>query len=239
MILVTLGICAILSFVCFVYIQNKPLSWILTILSVIGMVISTVFIVKNDTDHYGMKQETKTTYQPLYSVSPSKQMKMLLYQPIGTANKHQVYIYQKSENAKKKSHTTVNDTTNHVIKGNGVPRIETQTTRWQYQNGAAKFWFGIAGESGKLVKRVNKLYVNKDWLVLSTDQAKALQKKLKDKTYQAQLKAQGKAFVTKQMMAAMKQNPKMSKAQQAQLQKKATAEFQAQAMQKLVRSITK
>lgn len=239
MILVTLIICAVLSFLCFVYIQNKPLSWILTILSVIGMIVSTVYIVKNDKDHFGMKQETKTTYQPLHSVSPSKQMKMLLYQPIGTANKHQVYIYQTSENAKKKSHTTVNDTTNQVIKESGNPRIETQTTRWRYKDGASKLWFGIAGENGKLIKRHNKIYVNKDWLVLSTDQAKALQKKLKNKTYQAQLKAQGKAFVTKQIMAAMKKNPKMSKVQQAELQKQATAEFQAQTMQKLIRSIQK
>lgn len=239
MILVVLGICAILSFICFIYIQNKPLSWGLTILAIIGMVISTVFIIKNDKDHYGMKQVTKASYQPLYSASPSKQMKLLLYQPIGTANKHQVYIYQTSENAKKKSHTTVNHTTNQVITESGTPRIETQTTRWRYRSGASKFWFGIAGEDGQLVKRHNKIYVNKDWLVLSTDQAKALQKKLKSKSYQAQLKAQGKAFVTKQVMAAMKKNPKMSKAQQAKLQKQATAEFQAQAMQKLIRSIKK
>ncbi|EHL95271.1 hypothetical protein HMPREF9103_03069 [Lentilactobacillus parafarraginis F0439] len=239
MIIATLIICAVLSFVFFIYIQNKPISYILTALSVIGIGVSTFYIVRNDRDHYGMEKVTTSTYQPIYSVSPSKQMKMLLYQPIGTANKHQVYIYQKSENAKKKSHTDAENTTNKVVRVNTTPRIKTTEVRWHYKNNAAKLWFGIAGENHKLVKRENTIYVNKDWLVLSTTQAKALQKQMSSKAYKAKLQAQAKAFVTKQMMAAMKKNPKMNKAQQAKIQKQAAAEFQAQAVQQLIQSVQK
>ncbi len=239
MILLTLIVSVVLGFIFFIYIQNKPVSYLLTVLSLIVAVGSTWFIIKNDTDHYGMEKQVKTTYQPIYSVSPSKQMKLLLYQPIGTANKKQVYIYKTSENAKKTSHTAAEHTTNKVVTSKESPRIETKTTRWEYTSNTSKLWFGIADEGNKLVKRENKILINKDWVVLTVKQSKALQKKMKDKAYQAQLKTQGKAFVAKQVMAAMKKNPKMSKAQQAQLVKQATAQFQAQAIQKLINSIKK
>lgn len=240
MILLTLAISVVLSFIFFVYIENKPLSNILTVIAILGAVASTFFIVRNDRDHFGMEKATTTTSQQLYSVGKSKQMQMLLYQPIGTANKKQVYIYQTSANAKKKSHTQAKDTThNKVIRTNATTHMVTKTTRWQYKNNASKLWFGIADEGHKLVKRQNTLYVNKNWLVLSTTQAKALQKKMANKTYQAQLKAQGKAFVTKQVMTAMKKNPTMSKVAQAKIAKQAQAEFQAQALKKVIDDIQK
>lgn len=238
MILATLVISVVLGFVFFIYIENKTWSNILTAIAIIGAVLSTFYIIKNDHDHYGMKQATEQTAQPIYSVGKSKQMQMVLYQPIGTVDKKKVYIYQKSADAKKKSHTRAkDDTTNKVVRINGESKMVTQTTHWKYKNKAAKLWFGIADEGNKLVKQHNTLYINKDWLVLSTTQAKALQKKMADKAYQAQLKAAGKAFVTKQVMAAMQKNPRMSAADRAKLVKQATAEFQAQAVKKLIASL--
>ncbi|KRL23151.1 DUF4811 domain-containing protein [Lentilactobacillus kisonensis] len=238
MILVTLTISIVLSFIFFIYIENKTWSNVLTGIAIICAVLSTFYIVKNDHDHYGMKQVTETTAQPIYSVGKSKQMQMVLYQPIGSANKKQVYIYQKSADTKKKSHTRAkDDTSNKVVRINGESKMITKTTRWKYKNKTAKLWFGIADEGNKLVKQHNTLYINKDWLVLSTTQAKALQKKMADKAYQAKLKTAGKAFVEKQVMAAMQKNPTMSAADRGKLVKQAIAEFQAQAVKKLIASL--
>lgn len=240
MILIALGLFSVLAFVFFIYIENKGVSVTLTLLAVLGLIVSSVFAVKNWQGHYGLEQYTTTTTKNIYSVSPNKSMAMILYQPIGSKNKHQVYIYKDSEKAKKAVHTQANsDTKNKVTRTNDTTQMTTTITRWRYKNGAAKFWFAFTGENHKFVKRTNKLEINKNWLVLSVAQSKALQKQMKSKTYQAQLKQQGKAFVMKGMQAAMMKNPKMSKADQAKLQKQLTGEFQAQAIKKLIAQVQK
>lgn len=238
MIVLTLGIGVVLSFIFFIYISNKPTSYTLTALSLLLAIVSMVFIIKNDRNHYGMKQVTTTTTTQIYPVG-NKQMQMLLYQPIGTANKHQVYIYQKQHDSKKKSHTQTTDTTNKVVKVNGSTHLVTNTTRWEYKNDAAKFWFGIAGENHKFVKRQNIFYVNHSVQVLSVKQAKALKKVMASKSYQSKLKVQAKAFITKQVMAAMKKDPTMSAADRAKVTKQAQAEFQAQAVKNVLKQIQK
>jgi hypothetical protein len=235
MILAALSISVVLGFVFFVYIENKTWSNLLTAIAIIGAVLSTFYIVKNDHDHYGMKQVTQTTSRRIYSVGQSKQMQMILYQPVGSANKKQVYIYQKSADTKKKSHTRAkDDTSNKVVRTSGQSRLVTKTTRWQYKDNTAKLWFGIADEGHHLIKQKNTFYINQNWLVLSTTQAKALQKKMADKTYQAKLKAAGKAFVERQVMAAMKNDPTMTANQRAKIAKQAQAQFQAQAIKQLI-----
>lgn len=238
MIVITLIIGVVLSFVFFIYISSKPASYTLTGLSLLVAIVSMVFIIQNDHDHYGMKQVTKTRTEQIYPIG-SKQMQMILYQPIGSANKHQVYIYQKSQDAKKKSHTQTTDTTNKVVKVNGTTHMVTNTTRWEYKTDAAKLWFGISGENHKFVKRQNILYVNKSVQVLSVQQAKALKKLMASKSYQAKIKTQAKAFITKQVMTAMKKNPTMSAADRAKITKQAQADFQAQAVKNALQQIKK
>ncbi|MTV81750.1 DUF4811 domain-containing protein [Secundilactobacillus folii] len=240
MILIAIGVFTVLSFACFIYISNNGWSLALTALSVIGLIVSSYYAVDNWKNHFGLEQYTTTTTKNIYSVSPNKSMSMLIYQPIGTQNKHQVYVYKNSANAKKTTHTQTSSTThNKVVKTSGTTRMTTTVTRWRYKSNAAKIWFGFTGENHKYVKRTNKLYVNKNWLVLSVAQSKALQKQMKSKTYQAQLKQQAKAFITKGMTAAMTKDPTMSKADQAKLQKQLQAQFQTQAVKKLISSVQK
>lgn len=238
MIIISIVIFTVLAFIFFIYISNKGLAYTLTILATLGLIVSSYFAVINWKNHYGLEKYTITSTKQIYSVSPNKSMSMILYQPVGSKNNHQVYIYKKTADAKKTSHTQASSTTkNKVIKTSGETKIVTTTTRWRYSSGASKFWFGLTGENHKYVKRVNKIHVNKDWLVLTVNQSKTLQKQMKSKAYQAKLKSDGKAYVTKGMAAAMMKNPTMSKAQQAKLQKQLTAEFQKQAVGKLVQSV--
>lgn len=238
MILVTLILTAILAFVCYVYITNRWVANGLTLLMVIGVMVSTLFIVKNDHDHYGLHNVTTTTTTKIYSASPSKQMPLMLYQSVGTADKHRVYVYKTSANAKKTHHTAAKVTTKNVVKTTtGANRIVTKKTYREYQSKAAKFWFGLVDNGHQYVKETNTIYINKDWTVLSAPQAKKLQKMVQSKRYQAQQKTAAKAYVQKQVMAAMTKNPTMSSAQRQKIVKQATAAYQAQAMQKLLQQL--
>ena len=84
MILVAIGIFAVLAFIFCIYIEKTGLSVTLTTLALLGLVVSSVYAVKNWQHHYGLEQYTTTTTRNIYSVSPNKQMSMILYQPIGS-----------------------------------------------------------------------------------------------------------------------------------------------------------
>lgn len=238
MIIITLILSVVLAFVFYVYMHNRVLSNILTVLMIVIMGISTLFIVKNDHDHYGLHNVTQTTTQKIYSASPSKQMPMMIYQSVGTADKHRVYVYKTSADAKKAAHTKAKVTTTNVVKRTtGKNRIVTTKTYREYKNSTYKFWFGLAGNGHQYVKETNTIYLNKNWTVLSATQAKQLQKLAKSKSFQAKQKTAAKAYVQKQVMAAMTKNPSMSAAQRQQVIKQATAAYQAQAMQQLIKQV--
>jgi len=240
MIIISVVIFAVLSFIFYVYIHRPALSNTLTAITVIGLLTSIFFMIKNDHDHYGMHEVTKTTTQQIYSASPSKQLPMMLYQSIGTANKHQVYVYKTSANAKKTSHTRAKVTTKNVIKRTtGANRIVTKKTYWEYKSGSYKFWFGLSGNGHTYVKETNTIYINKNWTVLSATQAKKLQALAKSKSYQAKQKTAAVAYVKKAVMAAMTKNPSMTAAQQKQVTQQATAAYQAQAMKQLIAQVKK
>ena len=238
MIIVALTIFTVLSFVFFIYLPGKTLSSVMTVIAVIGVAASAWFSVLNWKDHYGMKQETVTTTKFIYPTSKSDQLKPLVYQPVGTENKHQVYVYRLSDNAKKTVHTqTDSQTTNKVVRTSGSSYLEVKTTRWTYKSGAARFWFGITGQDHKYEKRTNIFHIGKDWVVMTADQANKLKKQMSNKAAQAKLKAEGEAYVKAQVTAAMTKDPSMSKAEIAKVTKTATADFQAQSMKKILASL--
>ncbi|WP_367296381.1 DUF4811 domain-containing protein [Levilactobacillus yonginensis] len=240
MIIISIIITAILSFAFYVYIHNHVLSNTLTAVAVIALLTSIFFMVKNDHDHLGMQQVTETSTQKIYSASPSKQMPMMIYQSVGTADKHRVYVYKTSANAKKTSHTKAKITTNNVVKRTaGANRIVTKKVYWEYKSTAAKFWFGLSGNGHTYLKETNTIYLNKSWTVLSTTQAKQLQKMASSKHFKAQQKTAATVYVKKQVMTAMMKNPTMSAAQQKQVTKQALAAYQAQAMKQLIAQVKK
>ena len=233
MILVVLVLCTIALFLTFVYMRSSALRLVLTAIFTLGLIASLVLVVENDSQHYGMTKVTTTKTTTLKSASSSSSMDMLLYQSVGTADKHRVYIYKQTSNQKKVSHTAANiKVANHVKTTTGATKLVTKSTRWEYKNSTAKFWFGIADNDHKLIKRTNTFYVKKNWVVLSTTQAKALSKLAKQQA--TTLKARAKVYVQNKVQAAMVKNPSMSKAQLAKLEKQAAAEYQASAMKSMI-----
>jgi hypothetical protein len=236
MILVLLVASAVALFLSFIYVHRTSLRISLSVVFGILLVGSIFFISLNDGQHYGMVKTTTTTTKSLKSAGSSKQLDLLLYQSVGTADKHRVYIYKNTTNQKKVSHTTASvKTANQVKTTTATPKLVIKTTRWTYQSNAMKFWFGLANNDKQLIKRTNYFYINKSWVVLSTTQAKQFSKLMKQQ--QATLKARAKVYVANQVKAAMAKNPSMTKAQLAKVQKAAAAQYQANAIQSMVKTV--
>ncbi len=88
MILVLLVVSAIALFLSFIYVHQNTLRISLSVIFAALLVTSIVFVSKNDGQHYGMVKTTTTTTQSLKSAGSSKQLDLLLYQSVGTADKH-------------------------------------------------------------------------------------------------------------------------------------------------------
>ena len=238
MIIAILILFVLLAFYSTVYIKKRSLSNILSVIFFIGVIGSVFAIVRNDHDHLGMKTVTEKQTVDLVSAAPKKGMNMLLYQQVGTKGKENVYVYKTDKSQKKPKHTKVESyISNKVVTDNGNAKLVQESKYRVYKSDFMKFMFGIADNDHQLVSRKNTFHVNKDWLVLSTDQAKALQKKMKDKTYQAQLKKDGQAYVGKAVMTAMMQNPSMNETQKNRVIKDATQQFQMMKMEELIKSV--
>lgn len=247
MIIAVIIILAILLFISMVSLAKPLTRNIVSLIFAALLALSIFFLTANDRDHFGMKKVSTTTTTDLISVSPSSQMKLLLYQDVGTSSKNRVYIY-KTHKVQKKSTTTNPDPTkaaNQVKTISGTPKVTTRTVRWEYKNNSYKLWFGIANNDHKVVKRYNTFSINKDWLTLSSQQAKELQKLVKQDS--TKMKQDAQTYVTAAVKTAltdaMQQDPTMSAAQQQALTKttteKATAAYQAQTMAKLVAQVKK
>ncbi|TPR51117.1 DUF4811 domain-containing protein [Apilactobacillus micheneri] len=227
----------IVSVLCFflfntLLVKNRMLHFTTSVIAFIVVVLSTVLITMNFHDHYGMHKVTTTENSELSS--SSDKMGMLLYQPIGTSGKDKVVIYKTSDDQKKPSTTSTDKNTNHIITNAKEAKLVTKTTRYEYNSKSSKFWFDLAQKPTR-VKTVNYFYVPKDWLTLTTNQAKALpniinklQAPMQTDAAKAQMKSAAESYVKDQMTTAMKNDPKMSKDAQAKLAKKAAEDFQNQ-----------
>ncbi|WP_318766853.1 DUF4811 domain-containing protein [Lactiplantibacillus carotarum] len=236
MILVLLVLSTVALFLSFIYVHRTALRMGLTLVFGVLLITSLVFVSKNDAQHYGMVKKTTTTTTTLASAGSSKQMDLLLYQSIGTADKHRVYIYKNTASQKKVSHTKADTkVANKVKTTTATPKIVTKTTRWSYKNNTMKFWFGIADNNHQLIKKTNYFYVNKSWVVLSTTQAKQFSKLMKQQ--QATLKARAKVYVQNQVKAAMVKDPTMSQTEIAKISKAAAAQYQANAIQSMLTTV--
>lgn len=227
----------IVSVLCFflfntLLVKNRMLHFTTSFISFIVVVLSTVLITMNFHNHYGMHKVTTTENSEL--ASSSDKMGMLLYQPIGTSGKDKVVIYKTSDDQKKPSTTSTDKNTNHIITNAKEAKLVTKTTRYEYNSKASKFWFNLAQKPTR-VKTVNYFYVPKDWLNLTTNQAKALpniikrlQAPMQTDAAKLKMKSAAESYVKNQMIIAMKNDPKMSKSTQSELAKKAAEDFQNQ-----------
>lgn len=215
---------------------KKAWQTILSIIFAAIFLVSLGFITANDHYHYGMKKVTETTTQTLTSTANNKDMNMLLYQPLGNGTE-KVYLYKTNEFQKKPKTTGTNHVTNIVKKNQTKSQLETKKTYWIYKNAATKFWFKFTSKNHQLIKEKNIFNVQKDWLVLSTEQAKKLAKLVQEN--KATMQSEAKTFVQNKVKAAIMQNPTMDQAAQQKIIQQATIEYQQLALAKIVAEMTK
>lgn len=237
MITVIMFIGAIAFFVSIMFAPNMRTRWILGLITGLIFVGSTVIITANFHDHWGMKRITTTKTQKIYSAS--SQMQLILYQPVGTSGKDNVYIYQTKPRQKMPQHTQANEfTTNRLVwTDSDQATLTVKETRWRFKNDFYKVLFAGSKMDGKLVSRTNTFRYPKTFVKISVKQAQALKKQaqaLKSPATQAQLKAQAAAYVTAKVQAAKQQNPDLTEAQLQKLTQQAQQEYQAQMIKKMM-----
>ncbi|WP_125566330.1 DUF4811 domain-containing protein [Companilactobacillus insicii] len=240
MIIVSIIVCAVLSYYFAVFIQNKKVGYSLAGVFIVLFIGSIVMLVSNEYGHFGMQKVTSEKTVQIQTVK--KGANLLLYKELGTNSKEDVYVYRTPEtaNAKNPNHTKADiHVTNKVKKGSSTNTLNQKTTRWEYKNGFYSFLFGISDNNKEFIKQSNTFQIGDDWLVLSTTQANKLSKELNSKKIQTQMKSEGEAYVKAAVTKAMMVNPSMSQAQQKQIMQQAQKEFKAQAMAKVVEEITK
>ena len=237
MITVIMFIGAIAFFVSIMFAPNMRTRWILGLITGLIFVGSTVIITANFHDHWGMKRITTTKTQKIYSAS--SQMQLILYQPVGTSGKDNVYIYQTKPRQKTPQHTQANEfTTNRLVwTDSDQATLTVKETRWRFKNDFYKVLFAGSKMDGKLVSRTNTFRYPKTFVKISVRQAQALKKQaqaLKSPAVQAQLKTQAAAYVTAKIQAAKQQNPNLTEAQLQKLAQQAQQEYQAQMIKKMM-----
>ena len=237
MITVIMFIGVIAFFVSIMFAPNMRTRWILGLITGLIFVGSTVIITANFHDHWGMKRITTTKTQKIYSAS--SQMQLILYQPVGTSGKDNVYIYQTKPRQKTPQHTQANEfTTNRLVwTDSDQATLTVKETRWRFKNDFYKVLFAGSKMDGKLVSRTNTFRYPKTFVKISVKQAQALKKQaqaLKSPTAQAQLKTQAAAYVTAKIQAAKQQNPDLTEAQLQKLTQQAQQEYQAQMIKKMM-----
>lgn len=241
MILLILTISTICFFISYVYVVDKKKRLLAAGISAIVMLLSISMIVANFYSHYGMIQSTSVKKQQIYPVSTFSDTKLILYRPIGTKGKENVWIYNTNKAKKTPTHTQANEYTSNkvTVSSNEYAYLKTSETRWIYKSKTDKFLFGIAQNNNQLVKRRNTLTLPKSWEKLSVSQAKRLKKRLKDTQVQSKLKEQISKNVKKELTIIIAKKPSLAKnkAAQAALLKHLSTQAQKKAIRQIINDI--
>lgn len=184
----------IIAAICFIYFNvipgkfHTPAAW----LSLIIAALCVIGIVEHDYNHWGMKSQTTVETQRLTS-SAVPQMPVLLYQPLGNGTE-KIYLYKTADKPKKLVATKTDKMAVKIKKNAKVAQVSIKTTRYVYKNKLDEAMFSIFGHNKELKKREYDFSIPKNWQVLSTKQAKQLQKQM-----------QKRAALLKKKAALMKQ----------------------------------
>lgn len=199
-------------------------------LGLILVLVMAILMIGNDNWHWGMHHATTTKTVKIASISPSKKLNVLVYQPIRQAKTEKVYVYRLTGQTKQRHTAASLKTTNRVTYTTTTQaKLVTKTTHWVYNNSAWQWLFSWTGKHHEYVSQQNTFILPNSWTTLSTHQAKWLASAVKQKEASAQ--AAMKQAVTTAVTAAKTAQPSMTQAQlkavQQQAEKKVTQQAQS------------
>lgn len=205
-----------------------------TIVSLIFGVIfslSLLLMVLNVAYHYGMEQVTKTKVVSLVSSGTVKGPDMLLYEPLGNG-KETVYLYKTSQQQKKPESTGTSYVTNTLSKGGKEAQLTIHRTVWEYKTTGFKRLFDLGKNDQEFVKETNQFVVPNDWLVLTTNQLKIVQKEMSSQKDKMELEL--KRAIEQRLQEAMLKNPDLDKKEQATMIEQASQQFEKEQILKII-----
>ncbi|MBM7543934.1 DUF4811 domain-containing protein [Periweissella beninensis] len=246
MILVIIAISTILFFMSFVLIKKNSYRFITAGLFLIILMVSVAALVANDKNHFGMEQKTTSKTISIKPMVANSQMplKIVLYQPVGTSGKDNVYLYKTTNNKKTNTQTDGKTSNKVLLTTTKEARLTVKTTKYVYKNNLTKWLFKL-DKKQQIVRRENKFILPKtNWVQLSVAQAKKLQvaaTKAQTKTAQARQKQAAMAFVSQKLKGAMTKKPALMTDKQAQqaLTQKYLAEYKMMVARQLIEKIKK
>ena len=194
-------ILALLIFVTWLFIPHKWTRIILGTISILLLLVYIIGLIGNMKYHWGMKQETKIQEQhEIYSAGPPTSPKLILIiKEIGNNSGNYVMSYKDCKSDKKaKAHNkpkmskkhiseSIKKTGKYYRKENGKAEAKEEKVYWTWRNDIYRILFSFNGKEKEL--KSEKLIVSiprSNWEVMTPEQLKAQQKKMKQKQAQIQ-----------------------------------------------------
>ncbi|MBX8992749.1 MULTISPECIES: DUF4811 domain-containing protein [Staphylococcus] len=194
-------ILALLIFATWLFIPHKWTRILLGTISILLLLTYVIGLIGNMKYHWGMKQETVTRGQhEIYSAGPSTSPKsILIIKEIGNNSGNYVMIYKdrkadkkaeahnKPDMSKKHISDSIKQSGKYYRKEKGKAVAKTEKVYWTWKNDMYRILFSFNGKNKEL--KSEKLVVSipeSKWEVMTPEQLKAQQQKMKQK--QAQMK---------------------------------------------------
>ncbi|WP_019785059.1 DUF4811 domain-containing protein [Streptococcus sobrinus] len=186
MMILIIALATLATFVNWMLISKASLRYLLGILSMAILGLSVYFLTDHFLNHTGMKVETTTTTQQIYSAGdPSQAYGMIIYKNLGTKTDNKVIIYRNQKDDKKATSHFVPDKKDAIeaVKKSAdfeladvkQAQVKTTTKRYVWKSQTAKRLYGFGGENKELVSQKSVVQLpKKTWLALTPDQAKKL-----------------------------------------------------------------
>lgn len=201
-------------------------------LGLLLLVSMATLMIGNDNWHWGMHHTTTTKSVKIASVSPSKQLQLLVYQPIRHATKERVYVYRLA-NQTRQRHTDAGIKTSNQVRYCMVKEatLTTTTTRWTYNNRAWQWLFSWTGQHSTLVSHKNTFTLPKSWSTLSARQTKWLNRAVTRK--EAKAKQDVAKTIANTLLAAKKADPMITPTEMTAVKAKSEQAAKYQARQQM------
>ncbi|QMU08268.1 DUF4811 domain-containing protein [Levilactobacillus suantsaii] len=175
MIILILSIGIILLFVGALVLPNRISRISVTLVGILIALGATIILVGNSKRHWGMKQVTTTNRTTITSTSPTKQLSVLVYQPLQNSKTKRVYVYRTMD-SDQEQRTSASSTTHNKVthQATTTAQLETKTTTWHYRNHRWRVLFSHTGKHTNLVKQTNTFILPHNWVTLTSQQAQWL-----------------------------------------------------------------
>jgi hypothetical protein len=206
-------------------------------------------LVANTSYHWGMKQETTTSTEKIYSAGSSKSPAgMLMTKELGTSSGRYVLVYKNNSDSKKATAHFVpnNDDIVNSVKEKATYKqanvkdatVKTTTKKWVWKSDNYRRWLKVGKTQNQLISKKHVVTVPKDtWAVLTADQAKKLAKAQKSVSADQQASQQNVLKQTLQSSLAeySKKNPNATKKELQEYTQTETAKLSVQAINQMAK----